>query len=210
MNRYAKLVAGLLSGWFVFAVAASALHLFQNSAQRVGLAVAIAAGVPILAFALWLALDANFRRFAVSLSPRTLTALHAPRVVAGAVFVLLGARAALPETFAHSAGYGDIAIGLTAPLVALWLATPRHRSSFIVWQLLGMADLVSAVALGVTAPLLAPNGPTMAAVTVLPLSLIPTYFVPLLMVMHVVAIAHARAWPSASASAPRVSAVSHS
>lgn len=116
----------------------------------------------------------------------------------------------LPEAFAHSAGYGDIAIGLTAPLVALWLATPRHLLSFIGWQLLGIADLVTAVALGVTAPLLVPAGPTMLAMTVLPLSLVPTFAVPLLLILHVIAIAQARSWQSASAGAPHAAALSRS
>jgi hypothetical protein len=195
MKNYKKLVAGLIFGWFVFDVAASAWHLFWNPANRVGIAVAVAAVVPMAIFFLWLAASENFRRFTLSLNPRALTALHASRVVPGLVFVILGARGVLPGVFAHSAGYGDIAIGLTAPFVALWLATPRHRLSSIAWQLLGVADLVAAVSLGVTAPLFAPEGPTMLAVTVLPLSLIPTFAVPLLLILHGIAIAEARSWP---------------
>ena len=51
----------------------------------------------------------------------------------------------LPAVFALPAGYGDIFIGATAGLVAWKLAAPHHRASFIVWQLLGMLDLVTAV-----------------------------------------------------------------
>ena len=104
----------------------------------------------------------------------------------------------LPAVFALPAGYGDMAIGATAALVAWKLATPRHRSSFILWQLLGIADLVTAVTLGVTAGLLDPHGVSMTPMTVLPLSLIPTFLVPLYLILHVISIRQARAWHSAS------------
>jgi len=74
------------------------------------------------------------------------------------------------------------------------LATPRHRVSFIVWQLLGMLDLVTAVSLGTTARLIDVGSPTMLPMTVLPLSLVPTFLVPLFFIFHVISIAQARKW----------------
>jgi hypothetical protein len=58
------------------------------------------------------------------------------------VFVLLAAQGVLPAMFARPAGYGDILIGLTAPFVAWKLSNPGHRGSFILWQALGILDLV--------------------------------------------------------------------
>jgi hypothetical protein len=193
MRSYGKLTAALVAGWFIFALAASALDLFRNNANRVGVAVAIAAVTPLLIFSAWLAASKEFRRFAFSLSPRVLTYVQTLRVV-GVVFVISEAHRILPSIFALPAGYGDIAIGATASLVAATLATPSHRGSFIVWQILGITDLVAAVGLGTTARLLSPEGPGMTAVTVLPLSLIPTFLVPLFLMFHVICIAEARAW----------------
>jgi len=43
----------------------------------------------------------------------------------------------------------------------------------------------------------------MAAMTVLPLSLVPTFFVPLFLIFHVICIAQARDWKTASNTAPQ-------
>jgi hypothetical protein len=209
MKNYKKLVGGLIFGWFVFALAASAWHLFLNPANRVGIAVAVAAVVPIVIFSVWLAASESFRRFTLSLNPRVLTLLQSWRVL-GVVFAVLGARGVLPAIFALPAGYGDIAIGITAPLAALWLAVARHRRGFVAWQVLGIADLVTAVGLGTTAQLLSPGSIPMVAVTVLPLSLIPTFLVPLFLIMHLICIAQARSWQATSAKTPHAAALSES
>lgn len=197
MKNYGKLTAGLIVGWFIFALSASGLHLFRNDSNRVGLAVALAALTPIVVFSLWFAASEKFRQFGLSLNPRTLTLVQSWRIL-GFVFVLLQAYSVLPAIFALPAGYGDMAIGATASLVAWKLANPGHRSTFIFWQVLGIADLVMAVSLGTTARLLSPHGTSMVAMTVLPLSLVPTFIVPLLLIFHVICIAQARAWKGVS------------
>ena len=197
MKNYAKLTAGLIAGWFIFALSASALHLFKNDSNRVGLAVALAALTPIIVFSQWFATSEKFRRFAISLNPRTLTVVQSWRVL-GFIFVVLQVYGVLPAIFALPAGYGDMAIGATAPLIAWKLANPRHRTSFILWQVLGIADLVTAVSLGTTARLLSPHSTSMVAMTVLPLSLVPTFLVPLFLIFHLICIAQAGAWKGIS------------
>jgi hypothetical protein len=195
--NYKKLTTGIIVTWFIFALSASALHLFQNNANRIGLAVAIAAATPIIVFSLWYAASAGFRQFALSLDPRSLTSAQAWRII-GFTFVLLEARGILPAVFAWPAGYGDMAIGATAGFVAWKLADPAHRNSFILWQLFGILDLVNAVGVGTTAFLISPQGPPMVPMTVLPLSLIPTFLVPLFFIFHVISIAQARTWKVSS------------
>ena len=202
MKNYGKLAIGLIAVWFIFALSASALHVFENGANRIGLGVAIGALTPIVVFFLWLAASESFRRFAFSLNPRILTSAQAWRIV-GFTFVLLEARGALPAIFALPAGYGDMAIGATASFVAWKLASPAHRNSFVLWQLLGITDLVIAVSLGTTAGLISPQGPSMAPMTTLPLSLIPTFLVPLFVIFHVICIGQARSWKAVSESAPQ-------
>ncbi len=197
MKNYAKFTIGLVIVWFVFALSASALHLFQNNANRIGLAVAIAAVTPIVVFSLWFAASDRFRHFALSLNPRTLTSAQSWRIV-GFTFVLLEAHRILPAVFAWPAGYGDMFIGITASYVAWKLADPAHRNYFVLWQLLGILDLVIAVSVGTTAALIDPQGPPMVPMTVLPLSLIPTFLVPLFVILHVICIAQARTWKAAS------------
>jgi len=193
MKNYKKLTTGIIVGWFIFALSASALHLFKNESDRIGLAVAIGALAPIVVFAVWFAASADFRKFALSLNPRILTWAQTWRIL-GITFVILEARGVLPAVFALPAGYGDIAIGATAWLAALKLANPGHRYGFMLWQALGILDLIVAVSLGTTVRLLSPQGPSMVAMTVLPLSLVPTFLVPLFLIFHVICIAQARGW----------------
>jgi len=200
MNNYRKMLSALIGVWFLFAVVAGARHVFENNDNRIGVAVAVAASAPILLFALWFGLSKRFREFVLSLDPGILTFAQTWRVL-GAVFVVLESFRLLPAVFAWPAGYGDVAIGLTAPFVAWKLTDPSHRGRFILWQGLGIMDLVFAVSLGTTARLLNPEAATMAPMTMLPLSLVPTFLVPLFFIFHVISILQARAWrPTSSVS----------
>jgi hypothetical protein len=130
MTKYAKLTAGLIGAWFVFALTASALHVFRTGPSDPPLPVGLAALTPIVVFLVWCATSPGLRQFTVSLNPRTLTMVQAWRV-GGFVFLVLAAYRILPGIFALPAGWGDIAIGATAPLVALKLATPAMRDTEI-------------------------------------------------------------------------------
>ncbi len=198
MGKYAKLTSGLIAAWFVFSLVTSGLHLYENGTNAPPAAVGLAATTPIVAFLVWFAASAGFRRFVLSLNPRTLTLVQTWRV-GGFTFLVLATYGLLPRLFAWPAGFGDMAVGVTAPLAALLLARPERRGSFLIWQLLGIADLVNAVALGTLAGVINPQGIPTQPMTVLPLSLIPTFAVPLLLILHLICIAQARRWPKREA-----------
>ena len=191
-SRYGKLIAVLVALWFAVSISASALLAFKADFNSLSLTLLIAALVPIALFLLWFAASPSFRQFALSLDARILTIVHSWRI-GGFVFLVLASYNILPEFLALPAGWGDIAIGLTAPIVAIYLAKPGHRRSFISWHILGILDLVAAVTTGVLA---GPLGyrPGTEAMTVLPLSLIPTFAVPLLVILHIICIAQAARW----------------
>ncbi len=191
--KYAKLTTRLIFVWFLFSLTASALHIFSTAPDQPPIPLGLAVLIPIGIFVIWAAVSQPFRQFLLSLNPRTLTFVQAWRI-AGFVFLVLYAYNILPGQFALPAGWGDIAIGATAPLVALKLTNPNHRKGFILWQLLGITDLVNAVGMGVAAGFLNPHGIPTSAMTVLPMSLIPTFAVPLFMILHFISIAQARQW----------------
>jgi hypothetical protein len=193
--KYAKLTSRLIFVWFLITLTASALHIFSTAPDQPPIALGLAVLIPIGIFAIWSAVSQPFRQFLLSLNPVTLTFVQAWRI-AGFVMVVLYAYNILPGNFALPAGWGDIAIGATAPLVALKLANPNHRKSFIFWQLLGIADLVNAVGMGVAARFIDPHGISTSAMTVLPMSMIPTFGVPLFLILHFISIAQARQWHS--------------
>ncbi len=193
MKNYAKLTSWLIGAWFVLVLTLSAIHVFAASPNQPPLTFGLAVATPILAFFVWFATSPAFRKFTLSLSPQVLTLVQSWRI-GGFVFLVLATYGILPRIFAWPAGWGDIIIGATAAFVALKLAVPRHRASFIVWQLLGIADLVTAVTMGTLASIIDPQGITTSAMSVLPLSLIPTFAVPLFLIFHVISIAQARQW----------------
>jgi hypothetical protein len=191
--QYGKLTAGLISAWFLVSLTASALHVFNGNPSRPPLAVGLAVVLPIALFLLWFAISKGFRLFVLCLNPRTLTLIHTWRTV-GFTFLVLATYGILPSFFALPAGWGDIAIGVTAPFAALMLANPSRRGLFVLWQALGVLDLLLAVGLGTAARLIEPHGITTNAMSVLPMSLIPTFAVPLLLMLHFICIAQAMGW----------------
>jgi hypothetical protein len=193
MTKYGKIIATLIAAWFIAVLAASALHVFNTAPGRPPLPLGIAFLIPIAVFWLWFRISEAFRRFVLALDPRSLTSMHSLRT-GGFVFLVLYTYHLLPGLFALPAGLGDIAIGATATLVALRLASPHHRSNFILWQSLGILDLVTAIAFGAGASFIDPHGIPTTPLTVLPLSLIPTFVVPLLLILHIICIAQARRW----------------
>lgn len=189
-TRYERLTKGLIGFWFIASAAASALRLFTPAPHRPPLILGIAVLAPIVLFLWWFATSKSFREFALALNPRTLVLAHTWRI-GGLVFLVLYSYGILPAILALPAGWGDILIGATAPLVASKLADPSHPKAFILWQVLGITDLVMAITLGTTAK---PAGIQSNPMAVLPLSLIPTFAVPLLLILHVISIAQARRW----------------
>jgi hypothetical protein len=195
MSKYAKLSAGLLAAWLAFALSSSALHLYMNAPNTPPIALGLAVLMPVVLFLVWFASSTGFRQFVLSLSPRAITLVQSIRV-AGIVFLALGTYKILPAYFALSAGWGDIIIGATAPFAALSLANPAHRKGFIFWQLLGIADLVNALALGTLSGFIDPHGISTAPMAVLPMSYITTFAVPVFLILHIICIAQARRWPA--------------
>ncbi len=195
--NYGRLITGLIAAWFLLSLSASAFHVFQTPPDRPPLPLLLAVVVPIAVFWAWYRTSSSFKAYVLSLNPRTLTIIHSWRI-AGFVFLVLYTYGILPGIFALPAGWGDIAIGATALLVGMRLSNPRHRRSFITWQLLGVADLVAAITLGAAARFIEPqaglNGITTSPMTVLPLSLIPTFAVPFLLILHMICIAQAARW----------------
>jgi hypothetical protein len=183
-------VAAISVGWFTTVLVAGALGAFQTTPGTPPVAIGLAAGAPPLA-AITLALASpRFRAWASRLDLRFLTLLQTWRT-AGLAFLALTAVHALPGGFATPAGIGDVAVGLTAPLVALFVIGRSDRL-FVTWTALGIADLIAAVTLGVlysnspAGVLRADVGTDLMAT--LPMSLIPTFGVPITLVAHILAL----------------------
>lgn len=190
-NAMARIrTAAWLSGWFVLVVilaATRALH-YQHGLGTPGLGIAVALPIAILCIvvARIKSLRENFHRVPLW----SLVGVHTVRLL-GISFIILYAAGRLPAPFAPVAGWGDIFVGATAPLVA-WLAYRQGtnaRAVVSLWNAIGIADLVAAVGLGVISspgPLrLIFAGPGSAIMSTLPWLLIPGFLVPLLFTVHI-------------------------
>lgn len=138
-----------------------------------GLTVALlTAGAVFTGFRIWLA----------GINLRQLVALHVTRFV-GIWFLVLASRGELPAAFALPAGWGDIVVA-TGALVFVLLVPDllARRTALLLWNFLGLVDILFVVATAARFLVSAPE--SMRALLVLPLGLVPSFLVPLIIATH--------------------------
>jgi hypothetical protein len=190
-------LALVVAVWLLAVSLLGARGAFFGAPGTPPLALLVAFAAPLLVFAIALRASGAFRAFVLGVDPRVMLAMQAWRF-AGFGFLALQAHAILPAYFAWPAGVGDMAIGLTAPLMMATLnRRPEFASSrrFVVWNLLGVLDLVVAVSLGAVGSfLLTRSDTTITTIPMagMPLVLIPAFLVPLFLMMHITALLQAQ------------------
>jgi hypothetical protein len=190
-------VTAVLILWFAAIVFLGATGALVTPANQPPLLMLLAALAPLTVFfaAFWM--SRSFRALIAAADLHVVASIQAWRF-GGFVFLILYAYGILPGLFALHAGLGDMAIGITAPWIVLSLnRSPAFAKSraFRVWNWLGILDLVVAVNLGAASSLLATRLPgeiTTAPMALLPLVLIPAYFVPILIMLHFAALHQSR------------------
>ena len=155
------------------------------------------AGLAIVLLAL--RLSPSLRRV---LAAASLPAMHGVQLyrTLGVVFLIVLAQGQLPAHFALPAGWGEFAVGITAPLVAFALVrrVPGAFPLSFSGNALGLLDLVVAVGMGTgflapfLVPELGPRVPPAAAMGVFPLILVPTFAVPVSVLLHLLALERLR------------------
>ncbi len=135
------------------------------------------------------------RRWADGLSLRILVSFHLIRFV-GAYFLILVAKGELPAGFGIPAGWGDLAVAFTALLLLAGArpGAPRGRRLYLLWNAFGLLDILFVVATAMRIAL--QDQQSMVALLQLPLSLLPTFLVPLIIVSHLVMLRRLRAAPA--------------
>jgi hypothetical protein len=191
------IIGGVLALWFVVVFLLGAAGAIARPPGTPPFPILIAATAPVLVFLGAYGGWPAFRAYVLSLDLPLATAIQAWRA-GGLGFLALYAHGVLPGVFAWPAGLGDIAIGVTAPWVARALVRrPGFATSrvFVVWNLLGILDLVVAVSVGGLSSALASGAAgevTTGPMAQLPLVLIPAYLVPLFVMLHLAALFQAR------------------
>jgi len=190
------LILTLTAVWFALVFVLGTLGAFLRPPGVPPFPILIGAAGPLIVFAALYSGSAAFRESLRTADLRLLTAIQAWRF-AGIGFLALCVHGILPGLFAWPAGLGDMAIGLTAPWIMLALIRrPSFVSSrwFIAWNLFGMLDLIVALTTGALnsgfIPALAQKVTT-SPMAQMPLVLIPAFFVPLLLMLHMAALMQA-------------------
>ncbi len=191
------IVGVVLAVWLAVIFLLGALGAFPRPPGTAPIPILIGVLAPLIVFLVAYGISARFRAFVLALDLRLAAAIQAWRA-AGLGFLALYVYGVLPGVFAWPAGLGDIAIGVTAPWVVLALIRRPgfvNSPTFIVWNLLGILDLVVAITTGALSSALASSAPgavTTGPMSQLPLVLIPAYLVPLFVMLHLAALFQAR------------------
>jgi hypothetical protein len=195
LRRTGALVLGALSLWFLFVLIASLQGGYQPGPAEPPRLLGLSVFVPILSFGILYWANKSLRAFARSLDLKLVIGLHIGRII-GFDFLVQYAQGRLPGAFALPAGINDVIVAVMAvPLVlAVSRNVPSARSWFVAWNLFGLVDLFLAVALGIlhsesTLGILSGSGPSTLLMSQFPRSIIPTFLVPVFILLHFLALA---------------------
>ncbi len=190
-------VAVFFFAWLALVLILGARGAFAAPTGTPPLGLLIGLLAPLSLFLLGYRTIQPLRELILSADLRLIVGIQAWRW-AGFGFLTLYFYGVLPGIFAWPAGLGDMAIGLTAPLVLSGLLRQpgfAGGKSFVGWNLSGILDLTVAVSIGALVPLIAPHlygAVSTAPMTQLPLVLVPTFLVPTFLMLHFTALLQAR------------------
>ena len=195
-----SVVIAALALWFGLVFFLGAQGAFVTGAGSPPLPIFLGVAIPLAVFLTAYFGWTPFGDFVLRADLRFVTAMQAWRW-AGGQFFWLYSWSVLPGLFAFPAGFGDMAIGVTAPWIVLGLVrNPLFAASrrYVIWNILGIVDFVVAVSMGVLSSGLfhginGLNGNlTTSAMNRLPLVLIPAFVVPFFTMLHLTALFQAR------------------
>ena len=203
-----RLSAIALAAWLMAALVAGRAGVFDRPGrppfELLGFVV-----LPMAGFGTAYLGSRTFRAFAASVKLSWLVGSHLWRLV-GLGFIIGWYLGALPAGFAIPEGLGDIIAALGAvALVRTLAAGSTPRTWLLAWNVFGLVDLVTAIALGV----LYSNGPlgllsggsvTTRPMVTFPVSLIPTFFVPVFILLHALTFTRLSARPARVSRPPSV------
>jgi len=165
--------AAFLVLWFAFALAITVpLNLLPAWLGAVSFLA------PLVLGTVWLSMQGE--RGLLKATPLFVPIAWQSARVVGGLFFVSASYGELTWRFAGPAGTGDLLVGLAAPLVALayWRTPSRGPALGIAFNLLGLSDFVVAIASAISA----------RALLDFPLRLIPAYFVPVAILVHLFSI----------------------
>jgi hypothetical protein len=184
-RRLAILAIGV---WFVAAVIAGVLGVV-NEPGRPPLVLLSFFVLPIVGFVAAYWASPSFRAFTETIPLALLVGSHLWRFV-GVGFVIGWLTGALPAGFGIPEGFGDIIAALGALLLLPKVRKgTASRGWLLAWNIFGTIDLLSAITVGLLFSqsklgVLSTATSNTVILATFPVSIIPTFFVPLFLLVH--------------------------
>lgn len=175
------MVRFILWTWFLLALAAGKLLWLQQISTLAvqGIVLGLTATLLLLHFSV-----RSIRERVDQLQLRSLVLIHLTRFV-GIYFLVLHTRGELPRELAVPAGIGDIVVAtMVLPVVFAPLEPASRLRAITVWNVVGFVDLL--IVIGTITRINLTEPARLRPFTELPLSLLPTFLVPILLATHVV------------------------
>lgn len=182
MDRSSINIAAIAGVWLIIALIAGASGVLAS--LRPPLPQFILFGLVIISLLSFWRVD-GFKSWCIGIDVKVFLLFNLVRFV-GVYFLILYAEGRLPYDFAVLGGWGDIVIAALAVGLILFIPSRGKASWFLffLWNLLGLLDILFVVA---TAGRLAMADPaSMSELLKLPLSLLPTFIVPVIIFVHIV------------------------
>ncbi len=183
---------GVLFAWAIVStfLAVNGVYFEKKVLQFVPLL--LGASVPITLICLWLSFSQAFRetvsRLLLDASLPSLIYIHTIRISAIGTIIKYF-KGELPAHFIIPVGFGDLLMGLSAPVIGYLVSKKRlSPGPTIAWNVIGVLIYLAAGPLlhvSVPGPLqVFFEGPTTAEVFHFPLALVPTVIVPMFLFIH--------------------------
>jgi hypothetical protein len=204
-SRYgtAGALSAALFGWLAIAQYVGSANMYFATTDTAVPTLLLGLTIPLIIAAASLWLSGAIARLCSAIPLRWLVAAQVFRIEGG-IFLVLWADGRLPWQFALPAGIGDVTTGVLAAVLAGRLAqnATGARSAVYAWCVFGIADLVVAIAMGaMTSPgrphMLAFEAPNLL-ITSYPLVMIPTFAVPLALMLHGLVLRRLRREPASN------------
>jgi hypothetical protein len=178
-------IAAILLVWFTSTALATVPGIGRVPGALFGIVF------PVIAVSLFIIFYPAARGAVLKSYVPLLVALHITRI-AGGLFIPLFWESRLSNPFAYIAGGGDLlsaALAIPAAYMA-WQAKAGWEKWVLAWNVIGFVDFMSAITLGITSQPGSPlqvffDVPGTSILGQLPWRFIPSYFVPLYIMIHV-------------------------
>ena len=197
-DRTKQALLGVVVAWFLAAFVGGLGNIFYQPGVP-PITVGLFLLIPITGFTLGYVLNPNVRRTVDRIPLWLITIAHVWRFV-GLGFVIGAVMHVLPVQFGYPEGWGDVVAATFCLPLAFALRKNensfRLRRLFITWNVYGLIDLLSAITLGI---LYSPSSfgvlrtdISTGLMTQFPVSLIPTFFLPLFILLHMLSLVRSR------------------